>query len=71
MMRSGRGGGRMPIIRKIVRSDCAECKREGYCYFGVAFNNFPTLSRVVFDDEGFALCLKMGTKKAKAEEEGR
>ena len=60
----------MPIIRKIVRSDCAECKREGYCYFGVGFNNFPSLSRVVFDDEGFALCLKVGTKKAKSDKEG-
>ena len=60
----------MPIIRKIVRSDCAGCEREGYCYFGVAFNNFPTLSRVVFNDEGFASCLKVGIKKAKSEEEG-
>ena len=38
--------------------------------FGVAFNNFPTLSRVVFDDEGFTLCLKVGSKKVKSEEEG-
>jgi hypothetical protein len=54
-----------------VRSDCARCDREDYCYFGVAFNSFPTLSRVVFDDEGFALCLKMETKKAKNEEESK
>ena len=60
----------MPIIRKIVRSDCGGCEREDYCYFGVGFNNFPTLSRVVFDDEGFGSCLKGGTKKAKSEEEG-
>jgi len=59
----------LPIIRKIVRSDCAGCERENYCYFGVAFNNFPTLSRVVFDDEGFPLCLKVGTKKVKSDEE--
>ena len=60
----------MPIIRKIVRSDYARCDREDYCYFGVAFNSFPTLSRVVFDDEGFASCLKVGTKKAKSDKEG-
>ena len=60
----------MPIIRKIVRSDCTACERESYCYFGVAFNSFPALSRVVFDDEGFASCLKVGTKKAKSDKEG-
>ena len=48
----------MPIIRKITRSDCSNCKREGYCYFGVAFNSFPTLSRVVFDNDGFTSCWK-------------
>ena len=67
---SGRGV-KMPIIRKIVRSDCAACERESYCYFGVAFNNFSTLSRVVFDDEGFSSCLKVGTRNAKSEEEGK
>ena len=49
---------KMPIIRKIVRSDCAACKREAYCYFGVAFNSFPALSRVVFEDAGFTSCWK-------------
>ncbi len=62
---------RLPIIRKIVRSDCSVCERESYCYFGVAFNSFPTLSRVVFDDEGFASCLKVGSNKTKSDEEGR
>ena len=47
------------------------CERESYCYFGVAFNSFPTLSRVVFDDEGFASCLKVGSSKSKGDEEGR
>ena len=61
----------MPIIRKIVRGDCTACERESYCYFGVAFNNFPALTRVVFDDEGFDSCLKGGTNKAKSEEERR
>jgi len=61
----------MSLISKIVRGDCTACERESYCYFGVAFNNFPTLSRVVFDDEGFALCSKMETKKAKSEEESK
>jgi len=68
---SGKGVVRLPIIRKIVRSDCAVCERESYCYFGVAFNSFPTLSRVVFDDEGFASCLKVGSSKTKGDEEGR
>jgi hypothetical protein len=49
---------KMPIIRKIVRSDCAACQREGYCYFGVAFNSFPALSRVIFEDDGFTSCWK-------------
>ena len=57
--------------RKIVRSDCAVCERESYCYFGVAFNSFPTLSRVVFDDEGFASCLKVKSNTTKSDEEGR
>ena len=48
----------MPVIRKIVRSDCADCNRERYCYFGVAFNSFPALSRVVFDNDGFTSCWK-------------
>jgi len=48
----------MPIIRKITRSDCLNCKREGYCYFGVAFSSFPTLSRVVFENDGFSSCWK-------------
>ncbi len=48
----------MPIIKKIVRSDCENCKRESYCYFGVAFSNFSALSRVVFDNDGFTLCWK-------------
>jgi hypothetical protein len=54
----------MPIIRKIVRSDCASCQREGLCYFGVAFKNFPTLKRVIFDDEGFTSCWKVEKNKA-------
>ena len=48
----------MPIIRKITRSDCSSCKREGFCYFGVAFSSFPALSRVVFDNDGFTSCRK-------------
>ena len=60
----------MPIIRKIVRGDCTACERESYCYFGVAFNNFPTLSRVVFDNEGLASCLKVKLDKTKKDEEG-
>jgi hypothetical protein len=48
----------MPIIRKIVRSDCANCQREGYCYFGIAFKSFPALSRLVFDSDGFTSCRK-------------
>ncbi len=62
---------RLPIIRKIVRSDCSVCERESYCYFKVAFNSFPTRSRVVFDDDGFASCLKVGSNKIKGDEEGR
>ena len=65
-----KGVARLPIIRKIVRSDCAVCERESYCYFGVAFNSFPTLSRVVFDNEGFASCLKVKLDKTKNDEEG-
>ena len=61
---------RLPVIRKIVRSDCAVCERESYCYFGVAFNSFPTLSRVVFDGEGFASCLKVKSNTTKSDEEG-
>ncbi len=48
----------MPIIRKIVRGDCKNCEREAFCYFGVAFNNFPALTRVVFENDGFTLCSK-------------
>jgi len=68
---SGKEVVRLPVIRKIVRSDCAVCERESYCYFGVAFNSFPTLSRVVFDDDGFASCLKVKSNKTKSDEEGR
>lgn len=53
-----RGVEKMPVIRKIMRSDCADCNRESYCYFGVAFNSFPALSRVVFDNQGFNSCWK-------------
>ena len=60
---------KMPIIRKIVRSDCAACKREGYCYFGVAFNSFPALSRVVFEDAGFTSCWKAENNTAQKDEE--
>ncbi len=48
----------MPVIRKIMRRDCQNCEREDYCYFGVAFSNFPALSRVVFDNDGFTSCCK-------------
>ena len=61
----------MPIIRKIMRSDCAGCDRESYCYFGVAFHSFPTLSRVVFDDEGFTSCSKAARDNTERDEEGR
>ena len=56
----------MPIIRKIVRSDCAACQREAYCYFGVPFNSFPALSKVIFENDGFTSCWKAennGTQK--------
>jgi len=59
----------MPIIRKIVRSDCADCNRGSYCYFGVGFNNFPALSRVVFDNDGFTSCWKAKNDETHKEEE--
>jgi len=62
---------KLPIIRKIVKSDCAVCERKSYCYFGVAFNNFPTLNRIVFDDEGFTSCLKVPGNRTKSEEDVR
>jgi hypothetical protein len=60
---------RMPIIRKMVRSDCAGCNRESYCYFGVAFKSFPALSRVVFDNDGFTSCWKAGNNTTQKDEE--
>ena len=48
----------MPITKKIVRGDCLGCDQENSCYFGVAFKSFPTLKRVVFDEEGFTSCSK-------------
>ena len=61
---------KLPIIRKIVKNDCAVCERKSYCYFGVAFDSFPTLSRVVFDDEGFTSCLKVAGNRTENDEEG-
>jgi len=54
----------MPIIRKIARGDCSGCDRENFCYFGLAFKCFPTLKRVVFDEEGFISCSKADRNKA-------
>ena len=59
----------MPIIRKITRGDCLNCKREGYCRFGVAFSSFPTLSRVVFENDGFSSCWKAGSDATARDEE--
>ena len=59
----------MPIIRKIVRSDCTNCNRRSYCYFGVAFSSFPALSRVVFDNDGLTSCRKAESEGAAKDDE--
>ena len=57
----------MPIIKKIARGDCLGCDREKLCYFGVAFKCFPSLKRVVFEEEGFTSCSKADRNKAESD----
>ena len=57
----------MPIIKKVARGDCSECDREKLCYFGVAFKCFPSLKRVVFDEEGFTSCSKADRNKTETD----